>query len=544
MTPDPAGTRTRLSAGIAGAALLIGSITVVARLVGFGRNLVFAKTVGQTCLGTAYFTANQVPTIVFEVVVGGALTSIVVPVLAGPVARGATDEIRKIVSALLTWACVILVPVAVAGVFAAGPLIALLVRDAPGCAPGQVSAVGARMLLVFLPQLVLYGIAIVLYGVLQAHRRFLGPALAPLLSSLVVVAAYLAFVPFGGGQQQDLARLSRTAELILSVGTTLGVAALALTAAVPAARLRLRVRPTLSFPPGVAARVRRLALAGLATLAAQQVAVTAVIVLANGYGGRGALPLYNYAWSLYLLPYAVLALPIAISAFPVLSARADAGDDDGYDATAARTVRAVVLVSCAAAGVLAAAALPTARVFVLGGPGDTDPTELARAVALFAPGLVGYGLVAHAGRALYARGRGRVAATSVVIGWLVVVVADVLLVRSVPREWVVAALGLGNTVGMTVAGGLLLASLRAVRGPRALAGLGRAGAAGVLGGAAGYLAGGGVVAVLGAAGAAASVGVAVLAALAALAAFVLVTYPIDRRDLRAVARRRVTDGQR
>ena len=51
------------------------------------------------------------------------------------------------------------------------------------------------MLVVFAPQVVLYGVGIVLTGVLQAHRRFAGPALAPLLSSVVVIAAYLRGTP-------------------------------------------------------------------------------------------------------------------------------------------------------------------------------------------------------------------------------------------------------------------------------------------------------------------------------------------------------------
>ena len=63
---------------------MIGVITVVARLVGFGRQVVFAHTVGTTCLGTAYTTANMVPNIIYDIVLGGALSSVVVPVLAGP----------------------------------------------------------------------------------------------------------------------------------------------------------------------------------------------------------------------------------------------------------------------------------------------------------------------------------------------------------------------------------------------------------------------------------------------------------------------------
>ena len=71
------------------AAALIGGITVVARVVGFGRQLVFAHTVGSHCLGTAYATANQVPNIIYDIVLGGALTSAIVPVLAASAARRA-----------------------------------------------------------------------------------------------------------------------------------------------------------------------------------------------------------------------------------------------------------------------------------------------------------------------------------------------------------------------------------------------------------------------------------------------------------------------
>ena len=73
--------------GIGRAAVLIGAITIVSNIVGFGRQLVFAHTVSATCLGTAYATANQVPNIIYDIVLGGALTSVLIPVLAGPAAR-------------------------------------------------------------------------------------------------------------------------------------------------------------------------------------------------------------------------------------------------------------------------------------------------------------------------------------------------------------------------------------------------------------------------------------------------------------------------
>jgi len=475
VTDEPTASRT--GRDLAGAALLIGVITILARVAGFGRIVVFSQTVKTSCLGQAYYTANQVPNIVFEIVAGGALAGMVVPVLAGPVERGDREHVRRTTSALLTWMAVALVPLSLLGMLLARPIMNTLVRGGlDECSRAGVVTVGTHMLIVFAPQIALYGFAVVLYGVLQAHRRFTGPALAPLVSSLVVIGAYLAYVPLGHGRQEDLAGLPRSAELMLSLGTTAGVLVLLATAGIAAVRLRLRIRPTLRFPPGTAVRVRRLAIAGLATVAAQQLSAVAVVML-SGRGTRGALADYQYAWALFLLPWAVLAVPIATSAFPLLSARIGTGETGEFDRITASTTRAIVLVSCVGAAGLAAVAVPAARFL----DHDAAPAVLARAVLAFAPGLVGYGFVAHLGRVLFACHRGRDSAGATVAGWLVVIGADLILVFTLPRDWVVAGLALGNTAGMTVAGALLLAALVRVRGRDAVAGVGRASAAGAAG---------------------------------------------------------------
>ena len=220
----------------------------------------------------------------------------------------------------------LLVPVSALLAVAARPIVTTLLSGASGCPHGSLASVGTRMLIVFAPQVLLYGLAVVLYGILQAHRRFGAPALAPLLSSLVVVGAYLGFGAIGGQYVNHLGALPPLPEYLLSGGTTLGVLALVGTAVVPAWRLRLSSRPrrglkpTLRFPPGIGSRVRKLALAGVLTLVAQDASVAVVIVLANRFGHSGALVLYGFAWAVFVVPFAVLAVPIATSAFPELSA--------------------------------------------------------------------------------------------------------------------------------------------------------------------------------------------------------------------------------
>ena len=219
------------AAGIARGAAVIAGLTVLSRILGLVRTLVFSQRVGASCLGTAYITANQVPNLVYELIVGGALTSAMIPVLARSAERAAHDPLERarvsqITSAALTWSVILLLPLTVVVAAAAGPIAALLnpANANAHCDRADVVAVTGSMLAVFSPQILLSGLSVVLYGLLQAYRRFVGPALGPAISSLVVISAYLAFAP--ADRDLPLSRLPLTAELILSVGTTLGVAAL------------------------------------------------------------------------------------------------------------------------------------------------------------------------------------------------------------------------------------------------------------------------------------------------------------------------------
>jgi len=523
-------------ASIGRSAALIAALTIAARLLGLVRTLVFAKTVGATCLGTAYMTANLVPNVVYDIVLGGALTSVMVPVLARPARLAGRDaaaarQVGQTSSALLTWTVLILVPVSVLVALTAGPLAGLLIpRNLHGgCAAHQhaVTSVSGLMLAVFAPQILFYGVAVVLYGILQAHRRFAAPAVAPLISSLVVITAYLVFDPFGANYVgHRIARLPLTAELILAIGTTAGVAALVVVALVPVWRLHIRMRPTLRFPSGIGRRVSGLAAYGIAALISQDAASIAVVVLANGHGYRGALVLYGYGWQVFEALYAVLAISVAISAFPVLSVH----EGPEFDETAASSARAVMLLSFLGTAALAAVAVPAAH-FLVSYPRQVP--QLAAGFALFALGLAGYGLVACLSRVLLAAGRTGVTAVIVAGGWLLVIAADVVLVVLTPSPWVVADLALGNTVGLTVSGVALVAAVRRARGPAALRGTLRASVAGLAAATAGAGAGAGAVAALPTAGVIAEGCIAVLAAACAVAAFGLVAWVLDAGDARA-----------
>nr|WP_269327838.1 lipid II flippase MurJ [Kineosporia mesophila] len=428
----------------------------------------FSSGVGVSDVGSAYSSANLLPNVLYEVVAGGALASAVVPLLAGPLTRGNRAEIDRIVSALIGWVLVVLVPLSAVLALLAGPLSKVLVN---GNIDGQRDLV-ARMIAVFAPQVALYGIGVVLTGALTAHRRFLWPAAAPLLSSLVVIVAYQVYgvltVP-----KQKVATLPGGAEAWLTWGTTAGVAVMTLPLLVPTWKAGIRIRPTLTFPPGVARRGLALAAAGISALLAQQASMLVVLLLANHNDVKNAYNVFQYTQAVYLLPYAVLAVPLATSAFPRLAERANRGDHAGFAATAAASTRVVVLVSLFGTAVLAGAAVPVGEFFTAidrSGKSSEALASMGTALTVMAPGLVGFALIAHIGRALYARERGRAAAVATAAGWAVVIVGSVVGTRVTS---VVTGLAWGNTIGMSVAGLLLVLALRRVAGPASTEGLGR-----------------------------------------------------------------------
>ncbi|GAA5009110.1 murein biosynthesis integral membrane protein MurJ [Actinopolymorpha pittospori] len=549
--PRQAGPRA-WGAGLARAAVLVAAITVAARVVGFGRWLVFSKTVGDTCLGDAYNTANQLPNVTFEIVAGGALASVVVPVLAGALAQpdgaGRADAERTL-SALLSWTLLLLTPVALLAAVLAGPYAEFMLAGHPGCSDST-GALATRMLVVFAPQVWFYGIAVVLSGALQAQRRFVAAAAAPLASSVVVVAAYAGFGLLADGRL-GAAEVPGAAIGLLAGGTTLGVVALAVTVSVPFARTRPRVRPTLRFPAGVGRRVRALAAAGMVALVTQQLVALLLTWLANHRGDSGTLTLYTWAYALFTLPYAVLAVPVATTVFPHVSALA--GDQGArpapsadVDAVASVATRAVLLLGALGGALLAGTATPVARLFVLG-PGSGATSSLADALVTFAPAVPALGVVTLASRLLYARGHAAWSALGTATGWLAVAAAAVLLTARLSADATTAALGAATSVGLAVGATVLVVGVRRRTGRAAMRGLPRgllAGSlAGVVSAAVGDVVGRGFATV----GFAAAVLGAVVTAVTVVVVFGALVALVDRRSaalvVRRVVRRPVGDAE-
>ena len=536
LIPRRAGTSKAAARGIARGAAIVASLTIMSRIMGLVRTLVFSQSIGAGCLGTAYTTANQVPNLIYELAIGGALTSAMVPVLArsaerAETSREARERVTQITSALLTWGVIILVPLTLIVAAVAGPVAALLNPANPNahCDHAQMIDTTRWLLIAFAPQVFLYGISVVLFGLLQAYRRFTGPALAPVIANVVLIGCYLAFVPLD--KNLPLARTPEAVMLLLGVGTTLNIACLVIVPAFPAWRLRHRFRPTLRFPPGVARQASGLALVGVVELIAQDVLNVVIIAVANGHGDTGALVLINYTTQIFNAAYGVLALSIVTSAFPVLSA----SDGKRFDRTCAGSTRAVLLVSWLGTALTFAAAVPVAH--ILAKSGDQVP-QLIAGFMLIAPGVAGLGVVTNLSRVMFVLGKLKAAAIALAALSVIALILDVVAAQVLDASQIVGAVGAATAIADIAVAIPMVRAIRRMRGSAAVAGVGRTNVVGIIAAVAASATGVAVsLALPSGSGKLVAAGVAVAAAVCALAVFAAVAFALDKDDLRQIARR-------
>lgn len=445
----------------------VGTFTLASRLLGFLRWVVQAATVGSGAMAGAYSSANQIPNVFYEVVVGGALAGTVVPLLAGAIAHGQREKVRETASGLLGLTLAVLVPLAVLMALFAEPLAQLLVTSDTRMGADKAAIAywgGSHQLVVaflrmFALQIPLYGLGVVLTGVLQAYNRFTWPALAPIFSSLVVMLTYGIY-----GALIDAGHYAQ-AVLTLGWGTTAGVAALSLPLLWPVHRLGLGLRARLRLPAGTFTQLRSLAGAGIAALIAQQISVLTVVAVARRYGSAGTIAIYQYTQAIYVLPYAVLAVPLATVVYPQLAARlASKHVSRETKDLIANSTALVTLAACVGAGALMLGAPVAQQVFGL----ITTVDYMGAALVAFAPGLVGYALIYQLTRVLYVLDAARSAALATCLGWLVVAGASWVFSANAKGSAVLVYLGAASSAGMSLAGVALALVLARRVGARAL----------------------------------------------------------------------------
>ena len=437
------------------AAMAVG--TALSRLTGLGRvlALAFALGVTESRLADSYNIANTLPNVLFELVLGGVLTSVFIPVLVEELRTKPRDEAWRSVSALVTASMALLLVVTLAAVLLAPWIIDLFAGRVPGPAGEQQHDLATFLLRFFAPQVALYGFAAIAAGLLNAHGRFALPMFAPILNNLVVIAMFAAFALMTTGVPSNASVLADPAQkLLLALGTTGGVAAMALVYWPFLRRLPGRVRARLDFGHPAVRKVARLSAWTLLYVAVNTAGFAVSFYLANGR--QGGPTAYVTAFAFFQLPYGIAAVSIMTALVPRLAARHVDGDRDGFRAAVAGGLRTTALLMVPATAAYLVLGRPLISLLLQHGVVRGASVDLvASTLALFAVGLLPFAAFLLFARAFYARQDSRTPALVNVVENAVTVALDFALFPALDVRGLALAHSLGYLAGAGVLGVLL-----------------------------------------------------------------------------------------
>jgi putative peptidoglycan lipid II flippase len=380
---------------LVGATSSIAVATLVSRITGFIRQVGLAAVLGLAVINDSYTVANTLPTMLYEVLLGGVLTSVVVPLLVRA-AQEDGDHGESYAQRLVTVSCVALGAATVLAVVGAPLLAWLFLGKSPNANP-QLATAFAYLLL---PQILFYGLSGLYGAILNARSIFGPPAWAPVLNNIVVLATVLVYVLVPGEISLDPIRMGDPKLLILGVGTTAGIVAQAVVQVPGLRRAGFRFRWRWGWDP------RLTQAGGMAAWFVLYVVVGqlgyVVTTRAAAVGEAGGIVIYGLVWLLLQLPFGVIGYSLLTAIMPRMSRAAAEGDVRGVidDLSLGSRYLTVLLVPITVVFTVAGTQIGVA-LFSLGKAG-TNAERLGMALAVSAFGLLPYAVVMLQLRVFYA----------------------------------------------------------------------------------------------------------------------------------------------
>ena len=424
--------------------------TALSRVTGFVRVVVVAGAMGTTFLANTYQTANTAPNVIFELVAAGVLTSVFVPTFVDYIVRGEREEGWTAANALTSVALAALMGLALLLALGA-PLVmrALTLGVQDQSLRADEIALGSAFLRLFAPQIVFYGVGMIMTGALHAHRRFALPAIAPIFNNVVVIVVYLTYALMRGDRPPTVRGITAAETVVLGAGTTLGVIAMTVCLIPQLKRLGWDFRFSFDTSHPAVRRGARLGVWALGYAGGYQAGLIVVLILANRV--EGGVAAYQWAYTFFYLPHALFGVPIFNVLFTAMSEHAAKHEDQGAVARLRDGLSMLAFILVPVAAVLLVTAELLAQVTLRYGVMTEEGSDLVgRVLQAFAIGLPSYSAFLVLTRAFYAVGDTR---TPAIINALTVALSSaagaIFFVVSEPG-WEVPGLALGHSLGFFI----------------------------------------------------------------------------------------------
>lgn len=469
-----------------GAVMAVGSI--ISRVTGFLRTAAIGAAIGVLAVGNDYNLANTLPGMVYELLLGGVLSSVVIPLLVRARTRD-KDRGEAYTQRLLTLAVVFLAGATVLAV-ACAPLFTSLLTNGK-TAPADENLITTLSYLL-LPMIFFYGMAALFAAVLNTRGHFAMPTFAPILNNLVVILMTTVFLVLPVADKgTSAASLSAAQIAVLGLGTTLGIVVQAVGLWPALRRVAFRWRWRWDFRELHLRELGRVSSWMLVYVVVSQLGVVAVLTLAQRAADSGkdvAGPaIFNNAFLIFMMAHGIVAVSIITALMPRMAAAAAEGrnTDLVHQISLGTRLTAVVLLPATVGYVVLGRPLAVS-LFNFGNYGHAEAVTTGWVIAVAGLGLVPFAISQLQLFAFYAMPDTK---TPALINMPVValrILIDVVLFFVLPAGAVVAGLMAGNAISFVLAAIIGYVLLRRRIGPlelrRVFATLGRLALAAVLAG--------------------------------------------------------------
>ncbi|WP_051571842.1 murein biosynthesis integral membrane protein MurJ [Cryptosporangium arvum] len=424
--------------------------SLVSRATGFLRTAAIGAAIGGGLVGNAYQVSNTLPNMLYEFLLGGILTSVVVPLLVTARKRDA-DGGEAFTHRLLTAAALLLAAATVVALAAAPLLTAFFANSNSTSASRQLTTTLAYLLL---PEIFFYGLSALLGAVLNTRNQFAAPAWAPILNNVTVIVTAAVFLLLPGPATLSPQSITGAQVAVLGIGTTLGIVLQSLALWPALRKVGFRWKWRFDLRGAGLGEAGRLGAWMFVYVGVSQLGLLPVIKIANYAGDRGGPgPLiHNNAFLMFMMVHGIVAVSILTALLPRMSAAA--ADRNFPEVTRnlslGTRLSSVVLVPATAAYLVLGIPL-TVTVFQWGEFTHDQAIATGYATMAAAIGLVPFAVSQMQIFAFYAL---RDTKTPALINLPVVVAKitfDLGVFFVVPDDYVVVGLQCGNTVSYIVA---------------------------------------------------------------------------------------------
>ncbi|MFD4641391.1 murein biosynthesis integral membrane protein MurJ [Lentzea sp. NPDC058436] len=391
--------------------------TIVSRVTGLLSKVLLVAALGIGTLNDSYQAASTLPTMINELLLGGILTSVAIPLLVRAEKEDG-DGGESYAQWLISMGTAILGVGTVIAVASAPLLTSLFIADSPNANRDLVTAFAYLVL----PGIVFYGLTALLSAVLNARHVFGLPTWAPVLNNLVVIVVLGVYWLLPGDITLNPVSMTDSHVLVLGLGTALGVAVQA-SVLIPALR-RTGFRFKWRF--GWDARLAEFGGLAFWVLLYVGLGFASLTVLTKvATNGNGALAAFNFQWLIAQVPYGVLGVSLLTALMPKMSRAAANNDNDAIvrDLLFGNRMSSILLMPFSVLMTVSGVAIGLAA-FGFGKSGVEGGTAVGLALALSAFGLVPYAITLLQIRVFYAMKDAR---TPTLIQALIVAVRIALL---------------------------------------------------------------------------------------------------------------------